>query len=142
MSLWVDGCGGRVHCWCWGLNMQLTCVVLGIHGCWWTHITLGRWLWWKGMPLVLGTRHAANACCVGHAWVLVSTCRCGSMAVVEGHVIGAGNLSCSQCMLCWAYMGVGGCMSSWVDGCGGRACCWCWGLNMQPTHVVLGVCGC
>ena len=43
---------------------------------------------------------------------------------------------------CWTAGSVGGHMSPWVDGSGGRACCWCWALNMQPTCVVLGVCGC
>ena len=58
--------------------------------------------------------HAANGCCVGCAWVLVDACHHGLMAVVEGCVVGA----------------AGGCTSLGVDGCGGRAHCWCWGLVM------------
>ena len=63
------------------------------------------------------------------------------MAVVEGHAVGAGDLTCSQCVSCWAHMGAGGRTSPWVDGCGGRAGRWCWGLNMQPMLVMLGVMG-
>ena len=118
-SPWVDGCGGRARCWCWGLDMQPTCVVLGVQGCWWAHVAMGRWLWWKGVSLVLGTQHAANTCRVGRTWELVGTCHHGLMAVVEGRILGGGDLSCSQHVL--AYMGAGGRSVLCVDGCGGRA---------------------
>ena len=138
---WVDCGGGRARRWCWGLDMQPTLVVLGVHGSWWAHVAMSRWLWWKGASLVVGTRHVANACCVGRTLVLVDARRRGSMAVVEGRVLGGGDSSCSQRVLCWAYMGVGGRTSPWVDCCGGRARRWCWGVDMQPTRVVLGVRG-
>ena len=43
---------------------------------------------------------------------------------------------------CWAAGSVGGHKSPWVNGCGGRARSWCWGLDMQATCVVLGIHGC
>ena len=73
---WVNGCGGRARHWCWGLNMQPMLVVLGMHGSWWVHVAMVRWLWWKGTSLVVGTRHVANACCVGRTWMLVTIQQC------------------------------------------------------------------
>ena len=82
------------------------------------------------MLLVVGTRHAANACHVGCTWVLEGACCHGSMVVVEGHVIGAGDLTYSQWVVCWACMAVGGCSWLWANGCGERVRCWWWGLIM------------
>ena len=54
---------------------------------------------------------------VGGGWVfatvgqldpLVGAHHHGSMAVVEGRIVGAGDLTCSQRVSCWAYMGAGG----------------------------------
>ena len=125
---WVDGCGGRVCHWWWGLDIQPACLVLGVHGCCWVHITVSQWLWWKSASLVVGTQYTASASHVGRTWVLVGACHGGSMAVVEGHIIGGGDSTCSQHVSCWVYMGAGGCTSLWVNGCGGRARRWWWGL--------------
>ena len=95
--------------------MQPTRVVLGVHWCWWTHLAVGQWLWWKGASLVVGARHVDNVCCVGRTWVLVDARHCGLMAVVEGLAIGAGDAICSQRVLCWAYVATSGRESLCVD---------------------------